>query len=299
MTMLNKKITLYENSNQYVNAAIDKIVVEIFNKQKPNGKAAQMILMLGASPLAGTTSTSIDLAIASASTGRKILLVDCDVRKSEKYKKLNEEAETGLADYLLQDTDQSSLSGLKVSEILYSTNVKNLAYIPCGSYTANPTRVMCSSRLEPLMNELKENFDYIICDLPCINIVPDAQVLFPMADGIILVTALDETRKSNIREAKNKIEPFAEKCYGMIINKISPEVYRKSVKNYDYYLPDIRGGQKLGRSSSQREYEKKIRTEKRTEERLIRAEKRAAERAEKAAMKEAMKAEKEAEEKTK
>ena len=295
MTMLNKKITLYENSNQYVNAAIDKIVVEIFNKQKPDGKAAQMILMLGASPLAGTTSTAIDLAIASASTGRKILLIDCDVRKSEKYKKLNEEAELGLADYLLQDSDQSSLTGLKIPEILYSTNVKNLAYIPCGRYTANPTRVMCSSKLEPLMDELKETFDYIICDLPCINIVPDAQVLFPMADGIILVTALDETRKSNIREAKNKIEPFAEKYYGMIINKISPDVYRKSVKNYDYYLPDVRGGQKLGRSSSQRDYEKKVKAEKRAEERAVRAEKRSAERAEKAAAK----AEKKAEEKAK
>ena len=281
--MSNKKITLYENSNQYVNAAIDKIVVEIFNKQKPDGKTAQMILMLGASPLAGTTSTAIDLAIASASTGRKILLVDCDVRKSEKYKKLNEEAELGLADYLLQNTDRCSESEITITEIVYSTNVNNLSYIPCGRYSSNPTRVMCSAKLEPLMNELKENFDYIICDLPCINIVPDAQVLFPIANGIILVTALDETRKSNIKEAKKKIEPFAEKYYGMIINKISPDVYRKTVKNYDYYLPDVKGGQKLGRSSSHKDYERKLRQEKRTEERMLSAEKRSAESAEKKA----------------
>ena len=80
--MQNKNVvTLYENKNQLVNAAIDKIVVEVFNHQISEN--VQSILLFGASPLAGTTTTSIDLAIAMAATGRKTLLVDCDVRKTK------------------------------------------------------------------------------------------------------------------------------------------------------------------------------------------------------------------------
>ena len=256
--MQNKMITLYENSNQYVNAAVDKIVVEIFNKRKPDSKKAQTVLMLGASPLVGTTSTAIDLAIATASTGRKVLLIDCDVRKAEKYKKLNQQVESGLADYLLQSGD---IETIHPEDILYDTNVAHLQYVPCGSYTANPTRVMCSPKLAPLMVHMQENFDYIICDLPSITLVPDGQILFPLSDGIILVTALGETSKKSIKEAKKKIAPFADKYYGMIINKISSDIYRKNVKDYDYYLPDMTGNQKLGGSPARREYEKRRKEE--------------------------------------
>ena len=139
--------------------------------------------------------------------------------------------------------------------------MENLQYIPCGTYAANPTRVMCSAKMVPLMQYLQQKFDYIICDLPCINIVPDAQVLFPLADGIILLSALGETRKRSLKDAKKKIEPFAEKYYGLIINKISPDVYRKCVKDYDYYLPDAEGNQKLMSSPAHRDYEKRKKAE--------------------------------------
>ena len=260
--MQEKIVNLYENSNQLVNAAIDKVVVEIFNKRKQESNRAQTIVLLGASPLVGTTSTAIDLAIAAAATGRHVLLIDCDVRKSEKYKKLNEQVSKGLADFLLQDCgDQQDSVRVNTEEILYDTNVENLQYIPCGNYAVNPTRVMCSSRLNPLIEEMQGRYDYIICDLPSITVVPDAQILFPLADGIVLLVALGETRKKEIREAKKKIMPFADKYYGMIVNKIDLDIYKKNVKNCDYYLPNVKGEQKLGNSAARRKYEKKKKAE--------------------------------------
>ena len=91
-----KRIELYENKNQIVNAAIDRIVVELFHKKEEKEKG-QAVLLTGCSPLAGTTSTCIGLAIAMANTKRKTLLVDCDVRKTIQYKKLNKEVSEGLA----------------------------------------------------------------------------------------------------------------------------------------------------------------------------------------------------------
>ena len=237
---MKKTIELYENSNQVVNAAIDRIVVELFNKrQKSTG--GQAVLLTGCSPIAGTTSTCISLSIAMANTKRKTLLVDCDVRKSMQYKKLNKEVTEGLANYLLEEEKVNK----DIEEVIYETNVEDLYYIPCGQYFENATRILCSSKMNELIDEVKKQFDCIIFDLPSLAIVPDAQVLFGSVDGIVLVTALGETRKKQIKDAKRKIAPFAERYYGMIINKVDKKIYRMNLKDYDYYFVNKEGEQKL------------------------------------------------------
>ena len=272
--MVKNKIELYEIKDQNVNAAVNKIVVEIFNKRKTENHKGQVILLTGASPLAGTTSTAINLAIAAASTGSQVLLVDGDVRKAEKYKRLNEKTDMGLADYLLQDMYKCGNDSLQPSQILYETNIENLQYVPCGSYNTTPQRVLCSRRMAQFTEAMQAQFDYVICDLPSISLVPDAEVLFPLSDGIILVTALDETRKQSLKIAKNKIRPYVDRYYGMIINKIPQDVYRKAAKGFDYYLSDVKGGQKLGRNTPYREYEKKRRAEERAASKKREAEER-------------------------
>ena len=235
-----KKIELYESTSQIANAAIDRIVVEVFNKRESE-KGGQTILLTGCSPLAGTTSTCISLAIAMANTKRKTLLIDCDVRKAIQYKKLNRETTVGLANYLLEDSEK----GCGIEDIVYDTNVEDLFYVPCGEYYENATRILCSAKMLELIDSVKGQYDCVIFDLPSINIVPDAQVLFGQVDGIVLVAALGETRKSQIKDAKRKVTPFAENYYGMIINKVEKDVYRRNLKDYDYYFVDKKGQQKL------------------------------------------------------
>lgn len=243
-----RHISLYVNKNQVLNAAIDRIVVEIFNKKNKADKA-QSIVFTGCSPLVGTTSTCIGLGIAVATSKRKTLVIDCDVRKALKYKKLNEQASTGLANYLLyDDTD--------LDEIVYGTNIDNLYYIPCGSYSKNSTRILCSERMDKLINAVKEQFDCIIFDFPAITIVPDAQILFQRVDGIVLLASVGETRKKQINEAKLKVLPFSEKYYGMIVNKIPLDMYRMNVRDYDYYIVNKKGEQNLNGNSAVKKYMK-------------------------------------------
>ena len=250
-----RNIELYENTDQIVNAAVDRIVVEVFNR-KASGQYGQAILLTGCSPLAGTTSTCISLAIAMANTKRKILLVDCDVRKSIRYKKLNEEATDGLANYLLDEESDAT----NIDNIVYRTNVEDLYYIPCGEYMENATRILCSSKMTELIRDVKGRFDCIVFDLPSLAIVPDAQVLFKAGDGIVLRAALGETRKKQIKDAKRKIAPFADKYYGMIINKVEKGLYRSNIKDYDYYFVDKRGEQKLN-GAVHRKYRESARQE--------------------------------------
>lgn len=246
-----KTVNLYENKNQLITDAIDKIVVEIFNKREKD--EAQTIVLTGCSPLVGTTSTCISLGIAIATTQRKTLLIDCDVRKAIKYKKLNEQTSKGLANYLLQDANKEEIS---LSDVIYDTNIENLSYIPCGDYTESSTRILCSTRMEKLLEEVKENYDYIIFDFPSLAIVPDAQILFQAVDGIVLLSALGETRKQQIKEAKLKVAPFADKYYGMIVNKVELDMYRQNVRDYDYYFMDKTGEQKLKGNVAYKKYQK-------------------------------------------
>lgn len=248
MEKTEKIIELYEKNNQLIKAAIDKIVVEIFNKRDEQ-QSGQTIVLTGCSPLVGTTSTSISLGIAVATSKRKTLVIDCDVRKAIKYKKLNEQASLGLADFLLDEK-------IQLEDVIYKTNIDSLNYIPCGDYAENSTRILCSERMGQMLALLKQQFDCIIFDCPSITIVPDAQILFKDADGIILLSALGETRKKQIKEAKMKVKPFADKYYGMIVNKITLDVYKQNVKDYDYYLVDKKGEQRLNGNRAYKKYQK-------------------------------------------
>ena len=159
----------------------------------------------------------------------------------------------GLANYLLETSGKESIT---VNDIIYSTNIENLSYIPCGDYSENSTRILCSAKMEKLIETVKEQFDCIIFDLPSLAIVPDAQILFQSVDGIILLAALGETRKRQIKEAKMKIAPYTDKYYGMIINKVQLDMYRKNVRDFDYYFVDQKGEQKLTANSAYKKYKK-------------------------------------------
>lgn len=249
-----KCISLYENKAQIMTAAIDKIVVSIFNKRTNFGQA-QVVLFTGCAPLAGTTSTCISIGIAMANTQRRTLLIDCDMRKILKYKKLNEQASNGLAEYLLQDTAMEAVS---TESVIYDTNIDNLYYIPCGNHLENSTRMLCSSRMVELLEDVRNQFDCIILDMPSITVVPDSEILFGAVDGIALVASLGETRKSQIKEAKRKVAPFADRYYGIIANKVELDQYRWGARNYDYYFVDKKGEQNLEGSSAHKKYKKAL-----------------------------------------
>lgn len=224
-------IQLYENENQIYNDSIDKIVVELIKKKKDDN-FAHLFLLTGCSTLSGTTSVSIAISIALANTNRKVLLVDCDTRKIPKYKKLNQNVEIGLSDFLIDDCAQK----VDLDEIVYETNIDNLSYVPCGTCNKAYTRVMCSPKMKDLLMYSKTNFDYVIFDFPSISIVPDANVLLEEIDGVALLVALGETSKLQIKQTKRKILKYPDKYYGMIINKVEEREFKKLVDRYDYYF---------------------------------------------------------------
>lgn len=255
----NGKIQLYTNTSQIMNSAIDRIVVEIHNKRN-NEENAQTVILTGCGPQCGTTSTCIGLGMAFAAAKWKTLIVDCDIRKAYNLKKLNQHMDKGLEDFLLEEDKEDSGSDSKeiigIEDIIYSTNIENLSYIPCGKYAENPTRLFCSERMLQVIEYVKSEFDYVIFDFPSIAVVPDAQIMFQHVDGIVLMAALHSVTKRQIKDAKRRLFPYLDKYYGMIVNKVEMPLYKRYIRNFDYYFFDRKGHQKLNHNAGKK-YEKK------------------------------------------
>jgi capsular exopolysaccharide synthesis family protein len=223
--MENRTIEFYHNESQFMNDAVDRIVVKVHHYKKAYSKKS--ILLTGCSPACGVTTMSINLAIALSMAGWKTLLVDCDLRKGLKYKRFGEKAMLGLSDYLAKKT--------VIEKVINKTNYESLDYVSCGSQYTSPVRLLCSADMTSFMDYANKEYEYIIMDFPSINVVSDANILFQNVDGIVLVAGLNQTTKKQLWDAKYSVAAYNEKYYGLIINRVDMKQYGKSIQDYDYF----------------------------------------------------------------
>lgn len=224
---MSSTISFYRSDDQLMNDAIDRVVVEIYRKKRETGD--KTFLLTGCSSGCGTTTNAINLAIALAIAGWKTVLVDCDLRKGSRFKRLSTETKEGLSDYLSDGRDAEA------KDILYPTSYNKLDYIPCGKVAESPIRLLCTEKMEKLLDDLEGKYDYIILDLPSINAVSDANILIPRVDDVVLVLGMNTTTKKQLKLAKDKMAEYEGKYMGLLVNKVEMNEYRKAIKDYDYF----------------------------------------------------------------
>ena len=220
-----KKLDIYKNDNYILNDAFDQAVMNLHILKKQHGYKSFVIC--GCEAGNGTTTVAINLAAALADSGWKTVLIDGDMRKKNRYKRLNENSSFGLSDYLM--------SKAKLESIIYETTTQNLSYIPCGELIDNPVRLLCSGKMNEVRNELAEQFDYIIYDMPAINAAMDAKVIAVNADATMLVTSVGSTSKKGLIDAANTLTEVNANLIGTIINKLDMDQYISYHEDYDYF----------------------------------------------------------------
>lgn len=176
----------------------------------------------------GKSTTSINLAYVLAQAGHQVLLIDGDLRLPSIGKKLEMNHSIGLTDLLIG-------KGAKISEF-QSGLLKNLFVILSGAIPPNPSELLGSRRMETVLNNLKESFDYIIVDLPPVNIVSDAMSISHLLDGIIVVMRESYTRKKDLDACLSQLELANAKILGCVTTCSSRTsgAYGK-YKKYKYY----------------------------------------------------------------
>ncbi len=216
---------LYTVKNDVLNDAFERVVAEIhIRKQRDNLKT---FMICGCEPSVGSTTVSINLAISMANSGWKTLLIDADMRKRAKHKRLTDGNEKGFADFL---TGKAQLN-----EVIIPTNTEGLDYVASGVSDASIMGMFCSTNAEKFLTEVKAQYDYIIFDMPSLSTAFDASVMAAQIDGTVLVTKQSTGTIKFIKEAKAKLTTAGANILGIVVNKVDAPEYRRAVKNYDYF----------------------------------------------------------------
>ena len=223
---MSKIKNIYQNNNSLLNDAFDKLAAEIYIKKQKEGFVSFEIC--GTESGVGSTTTAISVAVSMAKAGWKVLLIDCDLRKKSAEKRLNDEEIQGIADILE--------GKINTKEIICKTNYDNLSFIASGYANVNAISAICSVNMKVLMDEIKQEYDFIIVDVPSIASAMDAAVVATITDTVILVTSQQRGyRIKAIEEAEEKIRSVGANISGIVVNHVESGEYKRVVKNYDYF----------------------------------------------------------------
>lgn len=222
---MNKKVLeLYRPNNGTINDAFDRLVVNIMHERKTNN--SKSFVFTGCEPSVGTTTISINVAISLAMTGAKTILIDGDLRKETRYKRLSED-ETGFTDILMADCEPE--------EVICSTNFPTLYYLPCGNTVDAPVGLLCSMNFDAFLQSLYDNYDFVIFDLPSVNAVIDSAVLASKVDATVLIAMQNVTTITQLKNARNELDKVDAKVAGIIMNAVDKAEYKNYKKDYDYF----------------------------------------------------------------
>ena len=189
------------------------------------GKACQVIAVTSPAGGEGKTITSINLAVMLSRTGSgRVLLVECDLRKPSVGNYLGLGQSSGIGDLLQGDHDRP------IGPYLH--DVGHLSVLLAGTPLSDPLEVLSSERTKELLSRLREEFKFIVLDLPPILPVADSRVMADLSDGVILVVRAGQTRRELLQHALERFP--VPNILGVVLNDVQLQNSGYS-KAYEYY----------------------------------------------------------------
>ena len=175
------------------------------------------IAITSALPGEGKTTASINLALVSAmAVGRRVLLIDCDLRRPKVHTALGLRPEVGLAEVL---TDQAT-----AERAICKVEGSPLEVLPVRGAPSNPAELLSSGRMRTLLEELSRTYDMVILDTPPTLALPDAKILSEMVDGMVLIVRADETPEEDVEAAMDLLD--RRRVLGVVLNGAETDTQR-------------------------------------------------------------------------
>lgn len=190
-------------------------------------KELKTILVTSSIPGEGKSFISANLAISFTQTGKKVLIVDCDMRKGRQHRIFKISNSRGLSNLLIDDIEN-------ISNYVSKTTIKDLFVITRGICPPNPSELLNSKKNKELINTLKEQFDIIIFDgVPC-NGLPDSIIMSTLVDKVLIVSSNSVTPKSVLETTKRSLEKVNAPIAGDVLNNIDKKGSTYG-RYYSYY----------------------------------------------------------------
>lgn len=181
----------------------------------------KVIVVTSSEPGEGKSTTAGNLALSLAQGDKKVILIDCDLRKPSIHKKFKLSNRVGLSDVIVEKES--------VTNVGHKYN-NNLTILTSGKIPPNPAEMLASKAMTALIEALKKVFDYVILDTPPVQAVTDAQILSTKADGTILVVRAERTKKDSVHNSIGLLRKVNANIIGTVLNGLE-----ESRNNYYYY----------------------------------------------------------------
>ncbi|MGH9404448.1 MAG: GumC family protein [Terriglobia bacterium] len=187
----------------------------------------QVILVTSAQPNEGKTCTSVNLSGALAQRGKRVLLIDSDLRNPGVARALGLPSDAGLSGIL---TGAHSLD----RALQRVEQTPGLWVLPAGPHAPNPAELISSPGMEELLKEARERFDHVVLDSPPVLGVTDATILSLFADGTVLVAESAVTARRTLMRAQRMLSLAGSKILGLVLNKVD---YHRDLYYYNFSYP--------------------------------------------------------------
>lgn len=192
------------------------------------------LLITSTLPGEGKSWVASNLAITFAQAGKKVVLIDADMRKGRQYTIFEVSPRPGLSNYLSGIDSKSEENSIdEIIDYIQETEVKNLYVISAGNIPPNPSELLITPKMVNLLDKLKQVSDIVIIDgTPC-ELVTDSVILSRLVDSTVIVTAHKQTKKDTLQKIVTNIQNVGGKIAGIVLNKI-PVSAKKYEQSYYY-----------------------------------------------------------------
>lgn len=171
----------------------------------------------------GKTTLTTNLAAAIAQSGKKVLLIDADMRRARVHQMLGLRGEIGLAEVLSGE--------IALENAVQPTVMEHLTVLTAGKAPANPAELLSSPRFVQLLGAVRPHFDYVLVDTPPLLAVSDPCVVAPYVDGVLLVVRVGKNRAESVEQARELLLTHHAQPLGVVVNGVSEQ---RSYGQYGY-----------------------------------------------------------------
>jgi succinoglycan biosynthesis transport protein ExoP len=185
------------------------------------------IVVTSASPREGKTTVVISLAISLAQGGKRVLLIDTDLRKPRVHKALNRSNAKGVTTVLVSEHTSK--------QAIQTTDIPGLDLLASGPIPPNPAELLHTPQFRDLVSELSRKYDHILFDSPPLAAVTDAAIISPQVDGVILVVHGQKTTRDALRSALRQLHDVNAHVTGGVLNDVDLSSRQHGYGSYYYY----------------------------------------------------------------
>jgi capsular exopolysaccharide synthesis family protein len=186
-------------------------------------KPIRSMVVTSASPEEGKSTTLANLAVTLAQAGKKVIVVDCDLRRPSLHQIFGAPNTPGFTDMMRDDA-------LMSQPPLQATGVANLALLPSGTLPPNPAELLASRRMSEVIAALQQHAEIVLFDAPPVIAVTDAAVLSSKVDAVLLVISAGKTKREHAKKAKALLDKVNARLIGTVLNNVKGEA-----SLYQYY----------------------------------------------------------------